>query len=241
VEYSIPFHQPIVRSMFKTIIDLAYLTFADFQIIGKENIPESGPGLIVANHFNFADPTALIHAFSRKLDFIGGTQLPNSPTLLKNFPRWWGIFNVHRGRSSRDALMKALSSLEKGRFVGIFPEGGSWATVLRPPRPGSALLVARSAAPVIPVGLDGLSEMFPLKLGVRHKVTVNVGKPYYPVAPGNNRRYSREELDEMADTMMRKIAELIPPEKRGFYSTDPAIREAAKGTEVYPWEGIEED
>lgn len=34
---------------------------------------------------------------------------------------------------------------------------------------------------------------------------------------------------------MRHIAELIPPEKRGWYSSDPAIREAAKGTEIYPW------
>jgi hypothetical protein len=31
------------------------------------------------------------------------------------------------------------------------------------------------------------------------------------------------------------IAELIPPEKHGYYSDDPAIREAAKGTEIYPW------
>ena len=30
------------------------------------------------------------------------------------------------------------------------------------------------------------------------------------------------------------IAELIPPEKRGHYSDNPAIREAAKGTERYP-------
>jgi len=34
---------------------------------------------------------------------------------------------------------------------------------------------------------------------------------------------------------MRHIAELIPPEKRGHYSDDPAIREAAMGTEIYPW------
>jgi hypothetical protein len=34
---------------------------------------------------------------------------------------------------------------------------------------------------------------------------------------------------------MRKIAELLPPERRGFYSEDPIIREAAKGTEIYPW------
>jgi hypothetical protein len=35
---------------------------------------------------------------------------------------------------------------------------------------------------------------------------------------------------------MRSIAELLPEEKKGFYSDDPAIRKAAKGTEIYPWD-----
>lgn len=33
---------------------------------------------------------------------------------------------------------------------------------------------------------------------------------------------------------MRHIAELIPPERRG-YSDAPVIRVAARGTEIYPW------
>ena len=43
-----------------------------------------------------------------------------------------------------------------------------------------------------------------------------------------------------ADEMMKKIAALIPEEQRGYYSDDPAIREAAKGTEIYPWENESE-
>ncbi len=35
---------------------------------------------------------------------------------------------------------------------------------------------------------------------------------------------------------MERIAALIPDEKRGFLSSDPTIREAAKGTEIYPWD-----
>jgi hypothetical protein len=48
-------------------------------------------------------------------------------------------------------------------------------------------------------------------------------------------RERREQLDEIGHEIMRHIAALLPPEKRGHYSDDPAIREAAKGTEVYPW------
>lgn len=42
-------------------------------------------------------------------------------------------------------------------------------------------------------------------------------------------------MDEIGHEIMRRIAELIPPEQRGHYSDDPAIREAAWGTEIYPW------
>ncbi|MBI9048972.1 MAG: 1-acyl-sn-glycerol-3-phosphate acyltransferase [Anaerolineaceae bacterium] len=240
MEYSVPFHQPIVRSIIKTLVAAAFGAITDFRVIGKENIPTTGPALIIANHFNYADPVALINAFPRKLDFIGGTELPNSPQYLRALPRWWGIFNVHRGRSSRDALMKGINSLNHGRFLAIFPEAGSWATVLRPARPGSSLLITRSAAPIIPVGLDGLPDIFPVDLRKRQTVTVNIGKPFQPIQPGNKKRYDREELDELGHLMMRKIAELLPPETRGFYSDDPAIREAAKGTEIYPWDDMEE-
>jgi 1-acyl-sn-glycerol-3-phosphate acyltransferase len=236
MQQSIPLHRPLVRSILKSLVHVVFSAITDFQIFGKENIPITGPALIVANHFNYADPVALIHAFPRKLDFIGGTELPNSPQFVRFIPRLWGVFNVHRGRSSRDALMQGLNSLNNGRFLAIFPEGGSWATVLRPPRPGSSLLVVRSAAPVIPVGLDGFTDLFPLNLRKRRTVTVNIGKPFQLIKPGENSRMNREKMDELGHIMMKKIAELIPPENRGYYSDDPKIRLAAKGTEIYPWD-----
>jgi 1-acyl-sn-glycerol-3-phosphate acyltransferase len=48
-------------------------------------------------------------------------------------------------------------------------------------------------------------------------------------------RERREQLDEIGHEIMRHVAAVLPPEKRGHYSDDPAIRAAAQGTEVYPW------
>jgi hypothetical protein len=74
-----------------------------------------------------------------------------------------------------------------------------------------------------------------LKKFRRAKITVKIGKPYKPVAVTGKGRERRRQLDELGHEMMGKIAELIPPEKRGHYSDDPEVREAAKGTEIYPW------
>jgi len=48
-------------------------------------------------------------------------------------------------------------------------------------------------------------------------------------------RSLRQRLDEIGHEIMRYIAELLLPEMRGYYSDDPAIRAAARGTERYPW------
>ena len=35
---------------------------------------------------------------------------------------------------------------------------------------------------------------------------------------------------------MKSIAPLLPDHFRGFLADDPATREAAKGTEIWPWD-----
>jgi hypothetical protein len=71
-------------------------------------------------------------------------------------------------------------------------------------------------------------------------VTIQIGKPFGPFHLEASGRASRAAIDEVGHEIMRRIAELIPPERRGYYSNDPSVREAAKGTEVYPWDGVVE-
>ena len=81
-----------------------------------------------------------------------------------------------------------------------------------------------------------MTEVFPsLKRGRRAKIQVNVGKPFGPYKAEGRGQQLRDQLDEIGHDIMRHIAELLPQDQRGYYSDDPAIREAAKGTEIYPW------
>jgi 1-acyl-sn-glycerol-3-phosphate acyltransferase len=209
---------------------------ARIQVNGRENLPAAGPLLVVSNHFAFLDPLIIIHILRYPLEFIGGRQAPNAPAAVGWLRNLWGILPVSRGGSSRDALLRAQNFLEQKGVLVIFPEGGSWASVLRPPRPGAALIAARSGAPILPIGLDGVVDVFSgLKPGRRAPVTVNIGKPFGPFQHETRDRSMRAAMDETGHEIMRHIADLLPPARRGFYSTDPAVREAAKGTEIYPW------
>lgn len=231
----------IVRGFMRGIIRALFSGMMHIQVNGKDNLPQSGPLLLVSNHFAFLDPVAVIHITNYPLEFIGGSQTPNAPAWTNVFRQAWGILPIVRGGSSRDGLLRAQKLLEQRGVLCIFPEGGSWATVLRPPRPGAALLAARTDAMLVPIGLDGLTEVFQsLAKGRRARVTINIGKPFGPFRLDVRDRSARQAMDEVGHEIMRRIAELIPPEKRGFYSEDPAIREAAKGTEIYPWDGVVE-
>jgi hypothetical protein len=53
-------------------------------------------------------------------------------------------------------------------------------------------------------------------------------------------RAHRQQLEAIGHEIMQCIAELIPSERRGHYSDDPAIRAAAQGSEVYPWDDAAE-
>lgn len=225
-----------IRSVLRAGIAAGFALLADFEIIGKENIPPAGPLLIVGNHFSFLDPVALIHATSYPLEFMGGIRTPNAPPWAIIFRSLWGVLVAQRGGSSRDALLGAESVLNQGGVLAIFPEGGNWATVLRPARPGAALLASRTPAKVLPVGLDGLLDVFSkARRGRRSKITVRYGKAFGPLTVDRKDPNIRQRLDEIGHEMMRRIAQLIPPDRRGFYSDDPEIRDKARGTEVYPW------
>ena len=226
-----------IRAVMRAGTALGLHALANVRVVGRENLPERGPLLVVGNHFSFLDPVALIHVTRYPLEFIGGRGAPNAPNWVSWVRNVWGILPVQRGGSSRDTILRAQRFLDQNGVLGIFPEGGSWATVLRPPRPGAALLAARTGVPILPVGFDGLIDVFPmLRKGKRATVTITIGKPFGPFRLDMRDRSTRQQMDEMGHEMMRQIAALIPPERRGFYSDDPAIRAAAKGTEVYPWD-----
>jgi 1-acyl-sn-glycerol-3-phosphate acyltransferase len=231
-------HYPRYRLMRYVLHQISRPVFgllADLRISGAENIPPRGPLLVVGNHFSFVDPVAVVCIAPWPMEFVAGAHPPHAPKLSLVIPWLWRVLPLYRGTGSTDALKDAASILSQNGVLGIFPEGGNWADVLRPARPGTAFLASLTGAPILPIGLHGLTDVLPLRLGRRPRVTINIGKIFGPFHATGHGRERRAQLDEIGHEIMRRIAELLPPEKRGHYSDDPAIRAAAQGTEIYPW------
>jgi len=229
------------RKVIRTAIH--HLTLAIFNLIshyeisGAENFPQEGPLIVVANHFSFLDPVALVSIVPWPVEFVGGFRTPNAPAAVSWLRESWGYYPVFRGTGSTLVFRATDAVLKQNGVMAIFPEGSSSKGILRPPRPGTAFMAARSKSRILPIGLDGLIDVFPkLIKGKRAKVKVRIGKPFESWDISGRGRERRQKLDEFGHHIMRAIANLLPPERRGHYSDDPAIREAAREASYYPWD-----
>ncbi len=225
-----------IRFLLRLLAKLAFLVLGKLTIEGRENIPDSGPIILVANHFHFADPVAMLVATGRQVEFVGGFRFPNAPAIVKFIPRLWGYFPVFRGAYSRKGLEAAKNVLDQDGVLGIFPEGGAWAQVLRPARPGAAFLSVETKALVVPIGLDGFTGLFNQ---LRPRLAIRIGKPIGPFEVNLKGRERREELDRIGWKIMEKIAELVPEERHGVYSANEELKQQADKVASFPFESDE--
>lgn len=236
--YPYPRRRPLRYAMRRMATFLLH-RLSNLTIVGQENVPETGPIIVVANHFSALDVAAMAACIDRPMEFLGGHHFVNGPRWLMWLPKLYGFYEVHRGSVSRNAMRASTAVLAQKGFLMIFPEGGAWAHVLRPARPGAALLASMTNARILPVGLDGLPQMFPsLRKGFRSEVTIRIGKPFGPLHAEGRGRQRREQLDRLGDDIMQHIATLLPPERRGVYSDDPALRTAAQKVAAYPFDDL---
>jgi len=227
----------LMRWVLRGLALAAFKVVSRLEIRGAENVPAEGPVILAGNHFHFADPVALLSLTKRQVEFVGGFRFPNAPFIVKFIPSLWGYFPVRRGAYSRASLDYSVAVLRKKGVVGIFPEGGSWAQVLRPPRGGIGYIVMESGARVVPVGLTGFEKLFK---EWRPKLVISIGKPIAPGSHQNPHLLShaerKETYDSIGEQVMRAIAGELPETYHGVYSQDVESREAAQEVAAYPFD-----
>ena len=142
---------------------LAWIIISIFYRVrptGIENIPESGPAVVVCNHVSFMDPIIIGGSIRRPLRFVMYYKIFDIPILnfffrnAKAIP----IASTHENKQLMDeAFDKVDAELADGNLVCIFPEGSiTQDGEVQRFRPGIEKIIARRAVPVIPIALGRL-------------------------------------------------------------------------------------
>jgi len=161
---------------------------------GLENVPRTGPGLVISNHISHFDPSFMMTNFPRVVHFMADKPLLEIPIYGKML-QWGHVFPIDRTKNDRGALKTAMARLAAGNLVAIFTEKGirhGATSVL-----GGAELPIGTASfwkmmdvPVIPMVIIGTDQLYALKnYCPPSRVFVRVGQPLLP-----DKKASREEL-----------------------------------------------
>ncbi len=206
--------------------------YARFDVAGVENVPSSGPVVIVANHRSYFDVAAvgLVAArLRRPVRFLGKRELFDAPVIGTLASALGGI-PVDRENDPGRSMAEAESALRAGEVVivlpqGTIPRGEAFFDPVLVGRTGAARLARSTGAPVVPIGLWGTEQVwprssrFPDVTGVAHPplVRVRVGRPLEVASD-----------DAVAETaaLMERIVDLLPPEARQAH--EPTADELAR-------------
>jgi 1-acyl-sn-glycerol-3-phosphate acyltransferase len=202
------FSYSFIRLTLGTLVRLIWVK----KVEGIENIPKTGSVIVAFNHQSYFDFLCFISVSPRKIHFLSAEKFFTHPV--------WGPLvkltsqiKVEREKHDKGNLDEIiLKHLEKGKMIGIFPEG------TRSPDEkemlqaftGVAKYALRGGVPVLPVGIKGTYEVMAKhdkKPKFKKIVTFHIGKPMHFT------EYSHSKLDKktfwiLTDKVMIEIAKL---------------------------------
>lgn len=173
-----------------------------FKVAGDENIPTTGPAVLVCNHVSFVDAVLLMAASPRPIRFIMDHRIFKVPVLgwLFRLAKTIPIAPQKDDPVTYEAAFDAAAQvLRDGDLLAIFPEGGiTQDGTLQPFKGGIMKILERARAdglgvPVVPMALTNLWGSFfsrieerngqrvamvrPFRRGLFNRVGLNAGEP----------------------------------------------------------------
>lgn len=186
-------------------------------ITGTEHIPASGPTLLVMNHIGFPDPVVVTGAVTSRY-VIPMSKIENfdSP-FIGWLARTWGAYPVDRDKVDRQALENTIALLKGGHCVLIAPEGTRQPALIEA-KEGFTYVAIKSGATIVPIGLEGTHLVGGnMKRVRRTPIEIRFG-PAFRFKTGGRLHVPRPEMRQMTQEAMYQLAQLVNPERRGFYA-----------------------
>jgi 1-acyl-sn-glycerol-3-phosphate acyltransferase len=222
----------MVRKIIHKIIRFLLFGIFHTEVYGKENMPRQGGGLVATNHVGTLDAALVFAVFDREdITAMVAKKHQKSPVWRFLFNAVGGIW-LNRDEADTQAMRHALEHLEKGKLLGIAPEGTRSKTgAMIPAKTGVAYLASRANAPIYPAAITGtyraVWNLLKLK---RPRIAIRFGEPF--TLPPIDRKDRAAGLQRNTDEIMCRIAVMLPPEYWGVYAGHPRLKELLEGDQL---------
>jgi 1-acyl-sn-glycerol-3-phosphate acyltransferase len=223
---------------------LSFIMF-DVRVHGREHLPAGNvrPLMLIANHFSWFDAPLLTIHLPFHPAFVVATESMQK-WWVRHFINLFDGISIWRGQVDREALRLSIAALQRGTVLAVFPEGGMnpenaeriargeqihqlrghtsrQSGALVRGKSGAALVALQANTYILPVALEGTEQiMGNLPKLRRTRVDLTIGPVFGPLVVEDNLRgpERRARLDLLTDRMMRRIAALLPPHRRGPFA-----------------------
>lgn len=194
----------LIRKLSTPRINNLVLRHAGY-VEGLENIPRSGPLILVANHSSYMDHF-VIKTLTESVR-PGRVWFPTKAEAFDTFlSRVWhesmDCYPVNRNAPSEEIFQRAGEVLQNGNTLVLYPEGTrNTESGLLPFKSGAFRIALSNKTPVIPIGMTGLAEILPkgATLPRRRLFSVSIGKPLAVPRLGDERTQARAMRDDAFD------------------------------------------
>src|SRR5690349_5005819 len=168
-----------------------------YTLTGQENLPASGPYLVVTNHLSVFDAPLVFANVTGRAVMFGADKWRHTPG-VRQLLEAVGVIWVTRGEADTDAMKGAIRVLKSGRILGVAPEGTRSPTgALIQGKPGAAYLADRAGVPLVPMAITGTENISPAWKRLRRpQVFCHIGPPFRLPPDG---RAKGPRLDQFTD------------------------------------------
>jgi len=184
---------------------------------GLENVPRDGPAVIAANHNSVADASLMavpifLTQRARLIRYVAALDQYYGP--WGRYIRFFSALPVDISKVDWTAYRDVFRSLEAGRLLGMFPEGGiSKDGRLRPFRAGAAWIALNAGVPLVPVTINGMFEIWPRSHAwPRYGHSELVYHPPIPCQDLSRHRFDRQALEDVNRRLEEAVrSRYVPP------------------------------